>query len=84
MDKLKQYLKKLPEPISYSLEVIKTGILLFAGYILIACVMHILSFTPEYYLRTQVVFRGALENGAGCLASAVIGALLCDIICKCR
>ncbi len=82
MERLKRALANLPKLIPYSLAVIKLGIALFAGYIFIACVMHLMAFMPAYYMGATVIFRGAIESGAGCLASAVTSALLCDVIYK--
>ena len=82
MEKIRRILAGLPELIPFSCAVVKLGISLFAGYIFIAAAMHIISFSADYYMNARVIFNGAIESGAGCLASAVTSALLCDVIYK--
>ena len=82
MKKVKHLLSGLPKPIPFAVTVIKIGVALCVGYILIAVVMHFMSFEAEYYMRARTMFKGALEAGSGCLTTAVLSALLCDIIYK--
>ena len=82
MNSMKRVPEGLPELIPFSRAVLKIGAALCTGYILIAAVMLPLLRQPEYCMRAGVVFSGAIEGGLGCLVSAVISALLCDVIYK--
>jgi len=82
MSRIRTLLTSLPKLTPFAAGVVKIGIALCCGYLLIAAAMHLLSFDPDCYLRARMLFAAAIENGAGCLLSAAIAALLCDIIEK--
>ncbi len=82
MNRIKRGIEALPELIPFSLAVLRIGAALCTGYILIAAAMLILMRQPEYCMRAGTVFSGAVEGGLGCIVSAVLSALLCDIIYK--
>jgi len=82
MSAIRSFFSSLPKLSDFAVTVLKIGIALCCGYIIIAAAMHLLSFVPDYYITARFLFPAAIENGAGCLLSSVIAALICDVAIK--
>ena len=82
MSAIRSFFASLPKLSDFAAAVLKIGIALCCGYIIIAAVLHFLSFSPDFYLRSRTLFPAAIENGFGCLLSSVISALICDVAIK--
>ena len=82
MSAIRSFFSSLPKLSDFAAAVLKIGIALCCGYIIIAAAMHLLSFVPDYYITARILLPAALENGFGCLLSSVISALICDVAIK--
>ncbi len=83
--KIKEAREKIKEKIVsvnwYSKEVLKIGVGLMTGFYIIAIMFMLISFfNAEYFIEASKIYRGAIEAGSGCLASAVAAGVICDIV----